>query len=98
MSDFTDEDVERARRVCAKYAPSAESDTRLMAEDILAAVLPEYAKRVRAEWDNEIFDYPSMRAKVLREAADDLDAGLPTQWKARAGDWLRARANAEEGK
>jgi hypothetical protein len=48
--------------------------------EVLAAVLPEYAKRVRAE--------------ALREAADDLPfLSIPAQVA-----WLRARADAEEGK
>jgi len=73
MSDFTDEDV---RRGVAASPYLAEPVVRV----ILAAVLPEYRKR------------------VLREAADAIPAAQTDDPYDAAGDWLRARADAEEGK
>jgi len=88
MTDFTDEDVERgwdaleAAHEATYHVHAAECciETDKYVRSVLAAVLPEYAKRVRAE--------------ALREAADDLvpaDVWTPEE----CIRWLRARADAE---
>jgi len=83
MTDFTDDDVAAAqsawRQVFGGYAAGEEIET------VLAAVLPEYRKRVRAD--------------ALREAADwwatNGDQQAKETW-AEVSAWLRARADAEE--
>jgi len=84
MTDFTDEDVQRGVAWTQAAFPN---DAAWMVEDdvrgILAAVLPEYAKRVRAQ--------------ALRQAADTLDANDGPVSRMLVAAWLRARADAEEG-
>jgi len=93
MSDFTAEDVQRgADALVSKYRPRSDLHgfwTEASA-DVLAAVLPEYAKRVREDMGLDAEQYrlgwekgnQRGRVEALREAAA----------------LLRARADAEEGK
>jgi len=85
MSDFADEDIQRGRNALPQsfLLPSEVAA-------VLAAVLPEYRKRVRAE--------------ALREAADvftamqaDPEQMDPWYWTDSA-DILCVRADAEESK
>jgi len=85
MSDFTDEDVQRGVEALRSISGTHLGDgfCREGAAAILVAVLPEYRKR------------------VLREAADwwatNGDQQAKETW-AEVSAWLRARADAEEGK
>jgi hypothetical protein len=89
MADFTDEDVQRGARAATGYldaVTASEWDERDLASSVLAAVLPEYAKRVRAE--------------ALREAADDLalwlyEVNMPDDVITATCAWLRLRARAD---
>ena len=76
MTDYTEEEVEGGAAACG---------SRECSRDVLAAVLPEHDKRVRAE--------------VLREAADDLGMAVWKCWADRsmAVRLVRGRADAEEG-
>lgn len=76
MSDFTDEDVQRGVRAANQWDVPDRIEDEIHAA--LAAVLPEYAKRVRVD--------------ALREAADAI---ATEPW---VKEWLRARADTEEGK
>jgi hypothetical protein len=95
MSDFTDDDVERA--VAALWDKAAaqghvhdESDSiRAVAEIVLAAVLPEHDKRVRAEVWHEGF-------RVGWDHCQDGNYG--TDWWDDDTTSPYARADAEEGK
>jgi hypothetical protein len=86
MSDFTDEDVQRASDTLNAVTNGGMYDPMGVAQVVLAAVLPEYDKRVRAQ--------------ALREAADDLDMAVWKCWEDhnKAVRLVRARADAEEGK
>jgi hypothetical protein len=102
MSDFTDEDVQRGAEAAFfsdmigghhnglftwdSIPEEGRENYRTMMRHVLAAVLPEYRKRVRAE--------------ALREAADALPMDGPLHIMDRQvhQDFLRARADAEEGK
>lgn len=112
MTDFTDEDVERGSEAVAKaYAgatPDWPNDAGL-ASMVLAAVLPEHDKRVRAEAyaeghrDAHLLDYAQAygngRGDALREAAAWLEQADENSWTLNdAVCWLRARADNEEGK
>jgi len=83
MSDFTDDDVQRGAEAIADYVGEERFGYEPHARVVLAAVLPEYAKRVRAE--------------ALRDAADDLDMAVWQCWgdRAKAVSLVRARADAE---
>lgn len=87
MSDFTDEDVQRGLFALdtadAGYLVQRGHVDRDMVRTVLAAVLPAYAKRVRAE--------------ALREAAHAAGVRITApfagwEW----ASWLRARADAED--
>ena len=80
---FTDEDVATG---AAEIRRNRWTDPpEWIVRHVLAAVLPAYRARVRAE--------------VLRQAADAIDAKPELRPKRRVDcDWLRARADAEEGK
>jgi hypothetical protein len=92
MTDFTDEDVQRGADALNRFAEHHLNESR--ARVALAAVLPEYAKRVRAE--------------ALREAADNMDTDIVPAYSHHALGWndgvrhvqitVRAQADAEEGK
>ena len=83
-SDFTDEDVQRGARawIAMDSVGSGRAVGRSASRAVLAAVLPEYAKRVRAE--------------ALREAAEDLWRTDVAGYNGPAIARLRARADAEE--
>ena len=85
MSDFTDEDVQRAESALAEYRPHMDALVRArIVGTILAAVLPEHDKRVRAEAYQEAAD----ERHAISEAWNAGTSGIQT--------WLRARADAEE--
>jgi len=105
VSDVTDEDVDRGRDAWNSgflAGATSQPPSRWIVETVLAAVLPEHDKRVRAE--------------VLREAAEMLDkarkasptptlgSGATEYWRgyrtaaAEGAAAFRARADAEEGK
>jgi len=87
MADFTIEDVQRGADVIygVRYGGSMTAAENLV-DAILAAVMPAHDKRVRAE--------------ALREAANAVTekTWLAYPWDEHVRRWLRARANAEEGK
>ncbi len=93
MSDFTDEDVTAYQDLC------------------LAGVDPHnmvsHGQEGVAGWIERcsicgLFDLTEhdkrVRAEALREAADDLARSAATDAEERITLWLRARADAEEGK
>jgi len=80
MSDFTDEDVTAVDSVLGMWGIRKQRED--IAANVLAAVLPAYAKRVRAE--------------ALREAAEDYWRQLCPDYGFVAA-WLRARADGEGG-
>jgi DNA-binding FadR family transcriptional regulator len=91
VTDFTNEDVERGAEAWDalmgnRYGIEAVDELRGEVECILAAVLPEHDKRVRAE--------------ALREAADwwRTPDAPGRAYSLEIADWLRALSDAEEGK
>jgi hypothetical protein len=78
MTDFTDEDVQRG---VDALAASRLFGSQPEVVCVLAAVLPAYAKRVRAE--------------ALREAADWMESPAGA-YDPEIAKWLRARADQEE--
>ena len=91
--DFTDEEERRGADALNLASNGGIYDPLLHARAVLAAVLPEYTARVRAE--------------VLREAADAMDIDIVDAHGPHAQGWndgvrhvqitVRARADALEG-
>ena len=58
MSDFTDEDVQRGADALVPFWDAATKVRRNMAAAVLAAVLPAYTTRVRADLLRELIEQP----------------------------------------
>jgi len=88
MTDFTDEDVQRgAEAIYGVRFDGSMTEAEGLAQSVLAAVLPTYAKRVRAEFAQQILD------GIERDAWGSGDIAVIC-WH----EVAEARADAEEGR
>ena len=109
-ADFTAEDVQRGMDALVAFWDAAPKVRRSMAEAVLAAVLPEYTRRKRLEWEHDeacgglpLVEHDRelikrVRAQALRDAAAGWVEQKKDDWLEAVDPelWLRARAAAEE--
>jgi hypothetical protein len=111
--DITDEDVTAGAVGLLRFMPWVESDARVAAAAVLAAVLPAYTRRKRLEWERDeacgglpLIEHDRelskrVRAEALREAVPPLArfmANTENVAITEVARWLLHRADAEEGK
>jgi len=89
---MTDFDLVAAQRLCDEETPSSESATDWAYK--MAELLPDALDEIHRLRD----DAKRVRAEALREAAADLYSDDGPGNLLSTATWLRARADAEEGK